>query len=45
MHTTAFAARMEHLWSRAGAIGGNRARVSGHEKRLRQAESVALYRH
>jgi hypothetical protein len=34
-------ANMEHLWSRAGANGGDPAQVRQRPKRARQAESVA----
>src|SRR5258708_29457727 len=29
---------MEHLWSRAGATGGNRSQIEGPRKRLKQAD-------
>jgi hypothetical protein len=32
---------MEHLWSRAGATGGNQWQTRRHRERLKQAETVA----
>jgi hypothetical protein len=34
--------RMEHLWSRAGATGGNRSQMGGASKRVEQAKTVAV---
>jgi hypothetical protein len=33
---------MEHLWSTAGATGGNQSQVEGRQKRLKRAKSVAV---
>jgi hypothetical protein len=34
--------RMEHLWSRAVATGGNRSRMGWQQKRLQQAKTLAV---
>ena len=41
-HLRSRPAWMEHLWSRADASGGDRARIGPPRKWLKQAESVAL---
>jgi hypothetical protein len=33
---------MEHLWSRAGATGGNRSQMGWQQERLEQAKTVAV---
>ena len=33
---------MEHLWSAAGATGGNQSQVEGRQERLKRAKSVAV---
>jgi len=33
---------MEHLWSRAGATGGNRWQMEKPKKRLKEAKTVAM---
>jgi hypothetical protein len=33
---------MEHLWSTAGATGGNQSQLEGRQKRLKRAKSVAV---
>src|SRR5712691_6207261 len=36
---------MEHLWSQAGATGGNRSQIEGPRKRLKQADRQPVATH